>query len=105
MISAARAPVKPEAPATSTRAAGLPSSGWAAGSLTQRPSDLAQLRLDRLAPLGDLLVGEGAVVGAEFEVEGEALAALAELLAFEEVEDLRRVQQLAAAGQHRGAHL
>ena len=46
-ICAARAPVKPEAPATSTRAAGSPSSGCASRSFTQRPPDRVQLRLDR----------------------------------------------------------
>src|SRR4051812_13025231 len=105
MISAARAPVYPEAPATSTRAAGVPSRGCGLRSLTQRSPDLLQLRLDRLAALGDLLVGEGSIAGAELEVEREALAPLAELLALVEIEDLSRAQQPAAAGHHRRPHL
>ena len=63
-----------------------------------------QRRLDRRAALGDLLVGERAVGGAELEPQREALAALADLLAAVEVEDLGRAQQLAAAREHRGAH-
>ena len=53
----------------------------------------------------DLLVGEGAVGGAELEPEGEALAPLPELLASIEVEDLGRVQQLATGGEDRRADL
>ena len=47
--------------------------------------------------LRDLLVGERPVGGAELEPQREALAALADLLAAVEVEDVGRAQQLAPA--------
>src|SRR6188472_2297587 len=91
MRSAVRAPAYPEALATRTL-------------FTERPPDLRHGLLDRLAPLRDLLVGEGPVGSTEAEAEGEALAALAELLAAIEVEDLRRTQKLTAAIQDRRSH-
>src|SRR5690606_10075790 len=106
---AASAPANPVAPATSTRAAGSPSSGWLAiarafTSLTQRPSDLAHGCLDGLANLRDLAVGERAIRGAELQAQREALAVGADLLAAVEVEDARRAQQLAAGLEHGRAH-
>src|SRR5260221_1403097 len=94
-ICAARAPVKPEAPATRTLAF----------SLTKRPSNLAQLSRDRLAPDGDLFVGEGAVRRPELEPQGKALAVLTQLLSIVEIEDLGGPQQLTAPGENRATHL
>src|SRR4051794_33512802 len=104
-IFAARAPVKPLAPATSTRAAGAPSSGWFASSFTQLPPDLPECGDDRVAHPVDLLVGQGPVGGAELEPQRQALPPLPQLLAFVEVEDAGRAQQLAAGRDHRRAHL
>src|SRR5260221_5535683 len=94
-ICAARAPVKPEVPAT----------GTLAFSLTKRPSNLAQLSRDRLAPDGDLFVGEGAVRRPELEPQGKALAVLTQLLSIVEIEDLGGPQQLTAPGENRATHL
>src|SRR5665811_2367804 len=94
-IWAASAPVKPEAPATKTLAFSLT---WGSSYLLERGDDRVALRRD-------LLVGEGAVGGAELEPQGEALAPLPDLLALVEVEDLGLAQQPAAAGQHGLANL
>src|SRR5438034_11519912 len=91
--SAASAPVKPDAPATTTRA-----------SLTGRRSDRLQGAPDRLPALGDLLVLQGAVIGAKLEPEREALPALADLLPAIHVEDPRRAQQLPTRVEHQLAH-
>src|ERR1700735_1562438 len=104
-IFAASAPVNPFAPATSTRAAGAPSSGWVGSLFTERPTDLLQLAEDRGAGGLDLLVGQRPVGGAKLERQRQALLARAELLAFIKVEDLDRAQQLATAGPHRGDHV
>ena len=61
-------------------------------------SQLAQGRLDRLAPLRHLLVGERAVGRAEGEPQGQRLVALADLLAPVDVEQLDRRQQRLAGG-------
>src|SRR4029077_9591763 len=94
-------------PATRTRAraVGSPSRGCWRASFTERPSYAVQLRSDRLALCGNLLVGEGAVAGSELEPQSEALAALAHLLTFIEVEHIAAPQQLAAPGHDRIAYL
>ena len=70
-------------------------SGCAARSLTERAADLSKRRANRVAQLGDLLVGQGAIRGAELEAERQALAPLADLLAVVEVEDAGVAQELA----------
>src|SRR6476469_7851609 len=100
-ICAARAPAKPEAPATSTRAVGSPSSGCASRSATQRPPDLSQRGLDRGARLADLVVGEGAIGGAELQPQGQALATLADLHCFVEGEAIGGRTPLSPAGKDR----
>src|SRR3954451_24130207 len=91
---AARAPVRPEAPATSTRVF----------SLTKQPPDLHDRRLDQHPDRGDLLIGQRAVRGAELEGEGDGLPALADLFAVEEVEDGGRAEQVATGLEHGCSH-
>src|SRR5215208_4834469 len=80
------APAKPAAPRTATRV-----------SATQLPAQLLlQQLLDRRAPLGHVLVGECAVVGAELEPKRQRLVAPAHLLAAVHVEDADVAQEVAA---------
>src|SRR5215218_7868344 len=78
---AAIAPAYPLAPSTATLGTQL------------APDLVAQRREDLLAPLGDLLVGERAVGGAELEPHRERGAALADLRAAVHVEHLRAAQE------------
>src|SRR5215210_5498520 len=104
---AASAPVKPVAPATTTRARGSPSSDCAAGSraveasLTQRSPDLGEGLANRAAALGHLLVRERSIGSLEGQPQRQALAPLPHLLARVEVEELGAAKQLAAAGVYR----
>src|SRR5687768_13623500 len=86
-MRAARAPANPLAPATRTL-----------GLLTERAPDAPQGVTNPLPDRGDLLVGESPAGGAEFKPDREAFAARAHLLAAEEVEDLRAVEELATRG-------
>src|ERR671916_742496 len=61
---------------------------------TEPASYRLELLLDRRAALGHLVVGQGAVGGAEFEAQRERLVALAHLLAAVEVEHVERGKQL-----------
>src|SRR5215207_2212607 len=94
---AAIAPAYPLAPSTATLGTQL------------APDLVAQRGDDLLAPLGDLLVGERAVGGAELQPDGERRAALADLRAAVDVEHLGAAQERAAGApdhlQHaRGRH-
>src|SRR4051794_12409201 len=81
------APAKPAAPRTATRV-----------SATEVASDLGLQRLlDSGAPLGDVLVGERAVVGPELEPQRQRLVVAADLLAAVDVEDPHAAQQVAPA--------
>src|SRR5918992_2876053 len=89
---AATAPAYPLAPSTATLA-------------TQLPSDLLAQRGDDLrAPLRDVLVGERAVGRAELEPDRQRGAALADLRAAVDVEDLGASQQRAAGRADRLEH-
>src|SRR3954447_8035762 len=90
---AASAPANPDAPATRTRA-----------SATERASDPGQGGLDRGTSLGGLRVGERAVRRPELQAQGEALLPLADLLAAEQVEDVRASKQVSPALHDGGAN-
>src|SRR5829696_2584466 len=92
---AARAPVNPEAPATRTRAAGLPSRGCPRVSATERTSDVGQGRLDPIPELRDVVLGQGPVRSPVLDPHRQALHFRVDLLAFVEVEDRRGDDQLA----------
>src|SRR5918994_3041662 len=88
------APAKPAAPSTATRVSGRDSPLLT----TELPADLGlELRLDRLTPRGDVLVGQRAVVGPELEPQRERLAVLAHLLAAVDVEHPHVAQERPAA--------
>src|SRR3954470_13802714 len=83
-IAAASAPANPAAPSTATLC-------------TEGTAELGELGLDRDARAGHVLVGERAFGRAELDAHCQRLAALAHLLAAVDVEELRAVEQGAAA--------
>src|SRR4051812_35611685 len=87
-IFAASAPVNPFAPATRTRAAGVPSSGCAASLFTEGPPRPSQARPYRPPPQLRNPHGGGGGRGTEFQPPRQGLPAPARALAPVEVEDI-----------------
>src|SRR4051812_36172405 len=89
--AAQSAPANPAAPRTATLC-------------TQPRPQAVELTLDRRTGPRHVLVGQRPLGRAELEPQGQRLAALAELLAAVDVEDLDAVEQPARAGTHGGHH-
>src|SRR3954468_21912249 len=90
-IAAASAPANPAAPRTATLG-------------TEGRPDLGEGSLDRFASASNVLVGQRALGRAELEPQRQRLAALADLLAAVDVEQLHPIEQLPRAAAHGTLH-